>query len=126
MSYQVPQTRIFTQFEESTVVSASPLAACIVAPYYDVHADIDFGSYPESKEFPYIGLSGEDRITSADIADKVFKVVLQNAQVQGYNPITYSETEGDAGFIGSDNKSLTCGSVVLDDGGCVFAAGIPI
>lgn len=126
MSYQVPQTRIFTQFEESTAVSVSSLAACIVAPYYDVHDKIDFGSYESTAtSFPYIGLSGDDRITSADIADGVFKTTISNAQVQGYKPITYSTTEGNAGYIGADNKSLTCGIVVANGGGFSVPAGFP-
>lgn len=126
MSYQVPQTRIFTQYEESTAVSVSSLAACIVAPYYDVHDKITFGSYESAAvSFPYIGLSGDDRITSADIADGVFKTTISNAQVQGYKPITYSTTEGNAGYIGADNKSLTCGIVVANGGGFSVPAGFP-
>lgn len=127
MSYQVPQTRIFTQFEESTAISTSSLAACIVAPYYDVHDSIDFGSYTAGSQttYPYIGLSGDDRITDADLQDNVFKAVIHDAQVQGYQPITYSATEGNAGYVGADNKSLTCGIVVANGGGFSVPAGFP-
>ena len=126
MSYQVPQTRIFTQFEASNAISTSALAACVVAPYYDVHADIAFGKYPDTKEFPYIGLSGDDRITSADITDKVFTTIIKNAQVLGYNPIPYqSTTEGDAGYVNTAQRSLATGLVVAEGGGFSVPEGFP-
>ena len=127
MSYQVPQTRIFTQFEASNAITTSALAACVVAPYYDVHADVPFGPYNHAQvDFPYIGLSGNDRITSEDVSDGVFSTIIKNAQVKGYNPITcQTSTPGAAGYLGSDKRSLATGLVVADGGGFPVPAGFP-
>ena len=128
MNYQQPQTRIFTQFEASTAIRTSSLAACIVAPYYDVHDGTNFGIYTQGETetvYPYIGLSGDDRVTDADLTNKLFKTVIGNAQVQGYRSIPYSSTEGDAGYLGADGKSLTTGFVVANGGGFSVPAGFP-
>lgn len=125
MSYQPPQTRVFTEFAESTTVTAAELSACLVGPYYDVHDNVKLGSYASTATtYPYVDLDGTDSIEPSDMAN-VFTCVLRNAQVQAYRNITYSDTEGTAGFIGSDGKSLLTGMTVANGGGVSVPAGFP-
>lgn len=126
MNYQLPQTRIFQTFGESSTVRTSSLAPCIVAPFYDVHEDTYYGVFEsEAAQYPYIGMSGDDTIMDSDITDGVFKLTLKNAQVQGYSPLTYSTTAGTAGYLASDRKSLYTGMVVATGGGFPVPAGFP-
>ena len=127
MNYQVPQTRIFQAFGESTAVRTSSLAPCILAPFYDVHENVKFGSYAAAAvSFPYIGMSGDDTISDSDISDGVFTTTLKNAQVQGYRPITYqSSSDSSAGYLGADGKSFRTGIVVANGGGFAVPAGFP-
>ena len=125
MNYQQPQLRIFQTFGESTTARVSSLAPCIVAPFYDVHADQYAGAYDaEAATFPYLGMSGDDMIMENDLTG-VFSVTLKNAQAQGYAPLSYSSTAGAAGCVGSDGKSIFTGMIVADGGGFPVPAGFP-
>ena len=125
MSYQVPQTRIFQTFGETTTVSVSSLTPVVVAPYYDVFADYKMGEFAGvGDNYPYVGLSGDDRIVESDLTD-VFTTVIKNAQAKGYPVVTYSQTEGQPGYLGTDGKSLFTGMVVANGGGYDVPNGFP-
>lgn len=126
MNYQLPQTRIFQTFGESSTVRTSSLAPCIVAPFYDVHEDTYYGPFESvAAQYPYIGMSGDDLIMDSDIENGVFSLTLKNAQAQGYKALTYSTSPGTAGYLAADKKSLYTGMVVAEGGGFPVPAGFP-